>query len=620
MSERKRLSNEEKLKLMQEYMRETGKKIKADTEYKGYNIGTFRNNLRQAYFKGTLKMEESLLKQFEESGILPKEKERKARTTQQEKYNFLMQMAGKKEEELSNAKMESGLAFVDVKHQIQADYNRGKLGLTAEQIENLKKNGFLNHSSEEREELAKKYGIPAKYVIDILERYGSYETFLEKYKTGEANYDFQGEIFCGYRGITLSEKDITEAQKLSYANLVERIRGKSYKKEPLYIDVDKLEISLTEYLTELENQVIQLRFGLKGQKYSLEECRKTLNLSCERIRQIEAKAIRKMKNPKRMNQFVGNIDNDKIRLEKCGVEVESTEKYIDALNKIKEFIEGADEEARKNIGATSLETLGITGITFTNEISENKTIQDLIEIAENEKKAEANKLLETPVEYLSISVRAYGTLKREGIHTVRDITKLSETDLDRISNLGPKAKEEIISTMASLGLKMREDDLEASEENHEATISTTLEMCEKRLAEYTSKRDELKQEIEELKKKIKRYDIAYQNYLTTENLFDPSAAVPAVAEIVAQVEENTVEEEKTEDILMAETSTETVTQPKEEQVEEKQEQQEQLKEQLDESSRKEILLASIREGQKQLEELKQMLAKIGLGEENLLQG
>ena len=52
-----------------------------------------------------------------------------------------------------------------------------------------------------------------------------------------------------------------------------------------------------QYLNENEKTVIELRFGLKdGIKRSLEEVGKKFNVTRERIRQIEAKALRKLKN------------------------------------------------------------------------------------------------------------------------------------------------------------------------------------------------------------------------------------------------------------------------------------------------------------------------------------
>ena len=51
LSNKVRLTDEKKLELMKEYMKETSKDVKADTVYKGYKIGHMRANLRQAYFK-----------------------------------------------------------------------------------------------------------------------------------------------------------------------------------------------------------------------------------------------------------------------------------------------------------------------------------------------------------------------------------------------------------------------------------------------------------------------------------------------------------------------------------------------------------------------------------------
>jgi RNA polymerase nonessential primary-like sigma factor len=56
-------------------------------------------------------------------------------------------------------------------------------------------------------------------------------------------------------------------------------------------------------LTERERDVIQMRFGLgDGQPYSLAEIGRALDLSRERVRQIEAKALQKLRQPKRRNR------------------------------------------------------------------------------------------------------------------------------------------------------------------------------------------------------------------------------------------------------------------------------------------------------------------------------
>lgn len=66
--------------------------------------------------------------------------------------------------------------------------------------------------------------------------------------------------------------------------------------------------SLLEDLKERERQVIVLRFGLEdGHPRTLEEVGKEFNVTRERIRQIEAKALRKLRNPvrsKRIRDFL----------------------------------------------------------------------------------------------------------------------------------------------------------------------------------------------------------------------------------------------------------------------------------------------------------------------------
>jgi RNA polymerase primary sigma factor len=53
-------------------------------------------------------------------------------------------------------------------------------------------------------------------------------------------------------------------------------------------------------LSERERQVLELRFGLvDGKEHTLEEVGQYFNVTRERIRQIEAKALRKLRHPTR---------------------------------------------------------------------------------------------------------------------------------------------------------------------------------------------------------------------------------------------------------------------------------------------------------------------------------
>ncbi len=59
-------------------------------------------------------------------------------------------------------------------------------------------------------------------------------------------------------------------------------------------------------LTEREENVIRMRFGLDdGVPRTLEEVGKAFNITRERIRQIEAKALRKLRHPTRLSKFKG---------------------------------------------------------------------------------------------------------------------------------------------------------------------------------------------------------------------------------------------------------------------------------------------------------------------------
>lgn len=68
-----------------------------------------------------------------------------------------------------------------------------------------------------------------------------------------------------------------------------------------------MEVLLT--LTEREQKVLRLRFGLDdGRPRTLEEVGKQFNVTRERIRQIEAKALRKLRHPSRSKKLKDYLD------------------------------------------------------------------------------------------------------------------------------------------------------------------------------------------------------------------------------------------------------------------------------------------------------------------------
>ncbi|MFW6264309.1 MAG: RNA polymerase sigma factor SigC [Cyanobacteriota bacterium] len=86
--------------------------------------------------------------------------------------------------------------------------------------------------------------------------------------------------------------DLLESEELLPEDLLVR--------EALQRDVNQLLADLTCR----EREVIQMRFGLgNGKPYSLAEIGRALDLSRERVRQIEAKALQKLRQPKRRNRI-----------------------------------------------------------------------------------------------------------------------------------------------------------------------------------------------------------------------------------------------------------------------------------------------------------------------------
>ena len=68
------------------------------------------------------------------------------------------------------------------------------------------------------------------------------------------------------------------------------------------------------------------------------------------------------------------------------------------------------------------------------------------------------KKLETPIEDLDFSVRAFNCLKRANINTLGDLTARSELEMMKIRNLGKKSLKEVIDKIKGMGLRFREED------------------------------------------------------------------------------------------------------------------------------------------------------------------
>ena len=85
------------------------------------------------------------------------------------------------------------------------------------------------------------------------------------------------------------------------------------------------------------------------------------------------------------------------------------------------------------------------------DLSESaKNAEIMIEKEESKKE----KVLETTIEELDLSVRSYNCLKRAGINTVGDLTNRTEEDMMKVRNLGRKSLEEVLNKLKAFGMEL----------------------------------------------------------------------------------------------------------------------------------------------------------------------
>ena len=85
----------------------------------------------------------------------------------------------------------------------------------------------------------------------------------------------------------------------------------SYKEYGTYQNLKKSVAGVLSTLTPREERVLRYRFGINLDKdYTLEELAKMFGVSRERIRDIETKALRKLKHPSRSRKLRSYLDPD----------------------------------------------------------------------------------------------------------------------------------------------------------------------------------------------------------------------------------------------------------------------------------------------------------------------
>lgn len=89
-------------------------------------------------------------------------------------------------------------------------------------------------------------------------------------------------------------------------------------------------------------------------------------------------------------------------------------------------------------------------------VADLNSISDVSGLMSEKKVDTITKTLETPIEEIEFSVRAYNCLKRAGIHTVQDLISKREVEVTKIRNLGKKSLKEVLDKVVEMGLKFRD--------------------------------------------------------------------------------------------------------------------------------------------------------------------
>ena len=106
------------------------------------------------------------------------------------------------------------------------------------------------------------------------------------------------------------DRPIGESEDASFSELVEDFGSSSPTESTTHgLLRDKLD-SLLKTLTYREREIIRLRYGLTdGYTYTLEEVGRIFRVTRERVRQIEAKAVKKLQHPVRAKQLENFLSN-----------------------------------------------------------------------------------------------------------------------------------------------------------------------------------------------------------------------------------------------------------------------------------------------------------------------
>ena len=228
---------------------------------------------------------------------------------------------------------------------------REKLGYTISQIHShyykLQKNEIPNPGISSYIKLADFYGVGLDYLLGrstqptIETNIVTYDIIKDIHKFNKINFNevdnnnIEDDVEIK-KVETKILKDIIKKENLDDSDYPVNILNAVFRQHIIKTDIEivptiinDLEVIYNEYLTEREIYIIKMRFI---KQLTLKHIGKLLNVGTERIRQIEAKALRKLRRKYILNILVYKIDNDienkKQELNKIKKELEKNHNQI----------------------------------------------------------------------------------------------------------------------------------------------------------------------------------------------------------------------------------------------------------------------------------------------------
>ena len=149
------------------------------------------------------------------------------------------------------------------------------------------------------------------------------------------------------------------------------------------------------------------------------------------------------------------IDSNYSPIERVNIAVEDA-RVGQATNYDKLILEVWTNGAMKPEEANALASrIIIEDFEILNELNSIADIKGLMTEQDEDPKVKA---LETSIDDMEFSVRAYNCLKRSGINTMQDLVNRKESDMMKIRNLGKKSLKEVLDKVKEMGLSFRDDD------------------------------------------------------------------------------------------------------------------------------------------------------------------